>query len=179
MFENRITARAVDQFVRTSVHKPPKPANTNICPIRNLDSDIGSVIFHRREQCLSNESQISTHRAGLTCLWNSRAYGRAYGAFPKLCRANSKGGLVLGVINSKYAIRCLERDFDQRRQGEVVMADISRRTMVKATGAIGASMLPAGLALAVVERDESEEKGRLSTWFSERIHELFDLRRAH
>jgi hypothetical protein len=87
--------------------------------------------------------------------------------------------LVLGVINSKYAIRCLERDFDQRRQGEVVMADISRRTMVKATGAIGASMLPAGLALAVVERDESEEKGRLSTWFSERIHELFDLRRAH
>jgi hypothetical protein len=37
----------------------------------------------------------------------------------------------------------------------------------------------AGRALAVVERDESEEKGRLSTWFSERIHELFDLRRAH
>jgi CRP-like cAMP-binding protein len=37
----------------------------------------------------------------------------------------------------------------------------------------------AGRALAVVERDESEEKGKLSTWFSERIHELFDLRRAH
>jgi CRP-like cAMP-binding protein len=37
----------------------------------------------------------------------------------------------------------------------------------------------AGRALAVVERDESKEKGRLSTWFSERIHELFDLRRAH
>jgi|GEM_PF-5615116 len=62
----------------------------------------------------------------------------------KLCRANSKGG---GLINSKYAIRRLERDSDQRRQGEEIMADISRRTMVKATGAIGASMLPAGLAL--------------------------------
>jgi CRP-like cAMP-binding protein len=37
----------------------------------------------------------------------------------------------------------------------------------------------AGRALATVERDEAEEKGRLSTWFSERIHELFDVRRAH
>ena len=37
----------------------------------------------------------------------------------------------------------------------------------------------AGRALAAVERYETEEKGRLSTWFSERIHELFDLRRAH
>ncbi|MFZ0496109.1 MAG: hypothetical protein WBD78_16600, partial [Methylocella sp.] len=37
----------------------------------------------------------------------------------------------------------------------------------------------AGRALATVERDETEEKGRLSTWFSERIHELFDLKRAH
>ncbi|MFZ3327752.1 MAG: cyclic nucleotide-binding domain-containing protein [Methylocella sp.] len=37
----------------------------------------------------------------------------------------------------------------------------------------------AGRALATVERDEAEEKGRLSTWFSERIHDLFDLRRAH
>jgi CRP-like cAMP-binding protein len=36
----------------------------------------------------------------------------------------------------------------------------------------------AGRALAAVERDEDEEKGRLSTWFSERIHELFNLRRA-
>ena len=37
----------------------------------------------------------------------------------------------------------------------------------------------AGRALATVERDEAEEKGRLRTWFSERIHDLFDLRRAH
>ncbi len=37
----------------------------------------------------------------------------------------------------------------------------------------------AGRALAAVERDETEEKGKLSTWFSERIHDLFDLRRAH
>jgi len=37
----------------------------------------------------------------------------------------------------------------------------------------------AGRALAAAERDETEEKGRLSTWFSERIHELFDLKRAH
>jgi hypothetical protein len=37
----------------------------------------------------------------------------------------------------------------------------------------------AGRALATVERDEAEEKGRLRTWFSERIHDLFDLSRAH
>ena len=37
----------------------------------------------------------------------------------------------------------------------------------------------AGRALAAVERDETEEKGRLSNWFFERIHDLFDLRRAH
>ena len=37
----------------------------------------------------------------------------------------------------------------------------------------------AGRALAAAERDENEEKGRLSTWFSERIYELFDLKRAN
>jgi hypothetical protein len=39
-------------------HIRPRAAKTsqyNICPIRKLDSDSGSVIFHRREQCLSNE----------------------------------------------------------------------------------------------------------------------------
>jgi len=37
----------------------------------------------------------------------------------------------------------------------------------------------AGRGLAAVERDETEEKGRLSAWFFKRIHELFDLRGAN
>jgi CRP-like cAMP-binding protein len=37
----------------------------------------------------------------------------------------------------------------------------------------------AGRALAAAEHDKTEVKGRLSAWFSERIHELFDLRSAN
>jgi CRP-like cAMP-binding protein len=41
-----------------------------------------------------------------------------------------------------------------------------------------AQLQAAGRALTTVEADKIEAKGRLSTWFSERIHKLFELTSA-
>src|ERR1700730_2796338 len=95
--------------------------------------------------------------------------GDIFGEIELLTGASWRGGVTALAPSTVYELakRDLAPVLEARPQ---IAQELSRALAQQQT---------AGRALATVERDEAEEKGGLSTWFSERIHELFDLRRAH